>query len=118
MSTSLALVKLSVLSLYLRVFPNTRYIKYSVYMLATLVGVWWLVSVGVGLFGCRPISKGWSLDRAGCVTYTNDWATAMTISVIIINLAIITLPVYEVLRLQIGAWKKVAVVGLFLLGGL
>ncbi|KAK7910759.1 hypothetical protein PG985_013240 [Apiospora marii] len=92
--------------------------KYSAYVLAALVGIWWSASVGVGLFGCRPISKGWALEESRCIIFTNGFATASTIPVIVINLAIITLPVYEVLRLQVRVWKKVALVGLFLLGGL
>ncbi|KAK8041425.1 hypothetical protein PG994_014432 [Apiospora phragmitis] len=118
MATGLALIKLSVLVLYHRIFP-TRFINYAVHTLAALVGIWWLVNMGVGLFGCRPISKGWSLDhRSGCVTFSNEWATATTVPVIVINLAIVALPVYEVIRLRIRPWQKVAVLGLFLLGGL
>ncbi|KAK8851528.1 hypothetical protein PGQ11_014007 [Apiospora arundinis] len=116
-TTQLTLTKASVLALYLRVFPQ-RYIRLGVYMLGAILGAWWVTFVCLNLFGCDPISRGWSLDAATCISRGHAVNTIGTICDTVINVLILALPVHAIVQLRVRAWQKFAIAGLFLLGGL
>ncbi|KAI0551672.1 hypothetical protein F4679DRAFT_537558, partial [Xylaria curta] len=114
-STTLACMKLSVLALYRRIFP-TRIIRLGVHCIGTIVIMWWIATVAVGLFGCSPISKGWSFDRSTCIQQLPPFNTGNTVTAFVIDIAILVLPVHDILKLHMGLWQKLAVAGLFSLG--
>ncbi|KAK8002452.1 hypothetical protein PG989_002171 [Apiospora arundinis] len=116
-STGLTLIKLSVLALYFRLF-RSAFMKIAIYILSAMAVVWWIINVGFAIWGCKATWKVETFDGSGCLQHSTPFLTGTTVAVIAINLAIITLPMYEVLRLQMSPWNKVAVCGLFLLGGL
>jgi len=116
-STGLILIKLSVLALYFRLF-RSQFMKVTIYVLSTIIAVWWIVNIVFSRVECKYIWKEQTYDGSGCLQHSTTFLTATTVAVIVVNLTIIALPIYEVMHLQMGLWNKVAVCALFLLGGL
>lgn len=60
--------KLSILSLYWRLFP-TRFMKRGCIVLAILTAMWWIAGVLVDIFQCSPVTKAFKvpLTPDGCI---------------------------------------------------
>lgn len=54
--TVIMTAKLSILSLYWRLFP-TRFMKQGCIVLAVLTVMWWIAGVLVDIFQCSPVKK-------------------------------------------------------------
>ncbi|KAK7962376.1 uncharacterized protein PG986_003201 [Apiospora aurea] len=116
-TTQLTLTKASVLMLYLRIFPQ-RYIRLGVYVIGTILTGWWVAFVALNLFGCNPVSKGWADTENTCLARSHAVNTIGTIFDTVINVFILSLPVRAIIQLHVKRWQKLAIIGLFLLGGL
>ncbi|KAF4945350.1 hypothetical protein FSARC_14447 [Fusarium sarcochroum] len=116
--TALFTVKQSILLLYQRIFP-TRFMRVAGFLLGGLSAAWWLVVVFISVFQCTPIKKMWHpfMEEGKCLD-SNKFFLGNLIPNIIIDVLILALPVYEVLRLQIRRAQKIAIASIFLLGGL
>lgn len=82
---SLALVKLSVLTFYLRLFPHENFRRLCYVFMAMVIAIGVSTSFCM-LFGCSPVSSGWKgperdsdcIDRtdlqyaSGCINLVND----------------------------------------------
>ncbi|KAK7985039.1 hypothetical protein PG988_002661 [Apiospora saccharicola] len=116
-TTQLTLTKASALMLYFRIFPQ-RYIRRGVYIIGAVLTAWWAAFVAVNLFGCDPISRGWADSSNSCVSRSYAVNTFGTICDTIINVLILALPVRAIIQLHVKNWQRIAIIGLFLLGGL
>ena len=86
--------------------------------LAMLVVAWFLVNNLLGAFQCTPARKAWNPEIPGrCINYLNFFI-GMQVPNIVLDGAILALPVVVVSRLQMSKKKKISVVAIFLLGGL
>lgn len=114
------LVKLSVLALYWRIFP-TRSMKISCAILGSIC-IAWTVSVQiVNVIQCRPLHAFWDtelqqLPDTKCLDF-NLYFLGNSTANCIIDLATLTLPIREVLRLQMSTSRKLGICVVFLLGG-
>ncbi|KAF0323569.1 satratoxin biosynthesis SC1 cluster protein 4 [Colletotrichum asianum] len=116
--TVLYTVKASVLLMYYRIFPTTG-MKVGGYVLGGLTLAWWLAVVLVSTFQCTPVHKAWNpLMEGGKCLDTNKFFLGNSIPSIITDALILCLPVLEVSKLQVRRSQKVAIGGMFLLGGL
>ena len=111
------LVKLSILHFYLTIFGLVDIFRYATYTIMFLV-----IAFGTGLFleaflTCRPFAKLWDPFLQGtCVSFKPGFLADGIIN-IVIDLAIVLLPMRMVWRLQhVSKQRKVAFTAVFALG--
>lgn len=104
--------------MFYRIFPTTG-MKVGGYVLGGLTLAWWLAVVLVSTFQCTPIHKAWNplMEDDKCLE-TNKFFLGNSIPNIVTDALILCLPVLEVSKLQVRRSQKVAIGGMFLLGGL
>lgn len=115
----LASVKISILLFYRMLFPGPKFRLMTTILIGVVVA-WGIGNLLPSLFSCRPIHGFWDFDMQPppvCVDKKVLYVTGSVINVLT-DVAILCLPVREVLRLQLNKKSKIAMVFLFLLGGL
>lgn len=115
-----ALLKLSLLFFYLRIFPGTK-IRQLIWGTLAFNAVFGVVFVFVGIFQCRPISfywKNWDGEHEGKCIDVNavGWANA-AIS-ILLDGWMLALPLSQIVGLNLNWKKKVGVASMFVVGTL
>lgn len=115
--TSVSFVKFSVLAFYDRIFPRNNFKKW-LYTLGVLSVIWWILITLVSIFECNPIAKSWNAELEGtCIPYL-DLFIGIQMANILLDIAILVLPISAVMKLQMGRSNKISVAGTFALGGL
>jgi hypothetical protein len=116
-ATSIALLKASILTMYCRIFP-IRSMKIGGASLGVIVLIWWLLVCLISVFQCRPIQKAWGMSTVdGTCINKGIWFTGVAVPNIATDMAILALPVHQVLQLHLSMVRKLAIAGIFLLGG-
>lgn len=116
-ATTLMLVKLSILQLYLNLFPSKRF-KVITFIIAFAVVGWWIAIVLVSIFQCKPIAKNWMPALEGeCINIYNFFAGNAGPN-IFTDIVILCLSVRQVVKLHVNTFKKIPFSLLFLTGGL
>ncbi|KAF4776916.1 integral membrane protein [Colletotrichum scovillei] len=116
-SLSVVLAKLSLLFLYLRLSPDRSFRI----IVTSLIGIVIAYSVAyqlLSIFGCRPIYASWdaeALKTAHCVDKETIYMI-LSIANIIMDVAILLLPLKIVIPLQMARRQKVSVILLFATG--
>lgn len=132
---ALALVKLSLLSQYLRLLqehPNIRQpkLRKTIMVLMVMVSVWGFAWSFLSWVPCIPISAHWDLEDTSAMrwgygswnveayvsTYYNHAATNMALDLIIIALPMVSSSLWTLVKGQEKA--RFAMLGLFFLGAL
>lgn len=115
------LMKLSVLAYYWRIFPTQTMRKY-IWMLTAVCGIWFVGVLIGNLVECQPISFFWNkLSAPGtgiCYFRVEVYLIIVAAPNIVIDVLTIVLPVYEIWHLQLERWKRIAVSGIFVVGGM
>ncbi|CAF9925205.1 hypothetical protein IMSHALPRED_006410 [Imshaugia aleurites] len=115
-ATANALVKLSILHFYLTIFGTRKPFRYATYAVMALV-----LSFGIGLnlqafLICRPFAKNWNRLLPGtCGPVTAPFLADSSIN-ILMDLAIVVLPMPVVWQLQMVQKRKIALTIVFALG--
>lgn len=111
-------MKLSILLLYYRIFPSTGF-KKAFILVGGLNVALWIAQMFSIIFICTPTSYFWdrSIPNGHCFDI-NTFAYGITGANFGIDLMIWLLPLPWLWTLQMKVSKKLAVIGLFLLGGL
>lgn len=112
-----ATVKLSILFSYKRIFGHLRKLKVYIHVLMGLSVGWGVSCVFVIIFQCWPIERVWhpTMTEGGCIDLVAFlWATS--ISNLIIDWLILTVPVVPIWKLQMSGVQKGLVAGSFALG--
>ncbi|KAK8119736.1 uncharacterized protein PG998_004362 [Apiospora kogelbergensis] len=113
--TAVMLVKLSVLQMYLRIFPSTAF-KYTAWGIGAVVVAWWIAIVLVCIFQCTPIPKAWNPSLPGhCIDLKASFV-GNAIPNIATDVAILCMPVGQVWHLQVNLAQKLSLLFMFLLG--
>lgn len=116
---SITLVKVSILLLYRRIFSTPNFRRNS--LIIGAVSVAWCIATILGqIFLCRPISASWHPDLIftdRCNDVQAFWIAITSLNVLI-DVAILCLPIHMVSKLQLPTRKKIVVSGIFMLGGL
>lgn len=115
-----ALVKLSIITFYMRVFPsrNTKRILWGTLIFTTLWGIAFVIAA---IFQCWPISYFWTRwdgEHEGKCINANTLAWVNAAMNIALDLWILAIPMWELRRLQLHWKKKVGVAGMFCVGTL
>jgi hypothetical protein len=115
-ATSISLAKLSIVALYIRVFPNPLFHKIILATSALIIAMW-VCSIFVTIFQCNPIDGAWDFEikDAKCITYV-DYQFVSGIINAITDIILCVSPLPMVIKVQISRREKYMVCGLFGLG--
>ncbi|KAH8203756.1 hypothetical protein TruAng_002049 [Truncatella angustata] len=109
------MTKLSICTLYLRIFPDRRFRK-AVWVTIGIIVAYTIASIFVTIFSCNPVQKTWVKTMAGqCLDSRSIWY-GTSVMVILTDLMIMVLPINEIRRLQLPLTKKLLLASLFSLG--
>lgn len=116
--TCLFAIKISILSLYYRLFSSlSRIFSKAVYVVAVLTFVGWVTAFLIFMCQCKPFAYAFDKSIDGhCVDFHTICIITSVINVLI-NIVLLTLPLPVVWHLRVSRGRKLAVSGLFLLGG-
>lgn len=116
--TCLFTIKISILSLYYRLFSSlSRTFNTAVYVVAGLTVVGWVTAFLIFVLQCKPVAYAFDQSMKGhCVDFNAMCVVTSAINVVI-NILLLTLPLPVVWHLQVSKCRKLAISGLFLLGG-
>ncbi|RFN44925.1 hypothetical protein FIE12Z_10820 [Fusarium flagelliforme] len=113
--TAVMLIKLALLSMYLRIFPSRRFRLISAIIAAVVIG-WWIAICAVCIFQCHPIRKAWEPWIDGkCIDLKASFI-GNAIPNIATDIAILCLPVKQILKLQVNMAQKLSLLVIFMLG--
>lgn len=104
---------MSILWLYIRIFPDTKYHRYFIaVMVFTTVAV--AIVVPMVIWQCVPIDAIWNLDRsnAQCLSISGVAYASAGVN-IATEVAILILPIPLLSRLRVSLSKKIAMYALF-----
>ena len=113
-------VKLSILLQYLQIFvplKSRNALYWTSHALIWTNLVFYLISVNLVLFGCKPIAKAWNplITNGHCIdTLATDTAAGAINS--LSDIVILVLPQVSIWRLQMALRRKIQISALFLIG--
>ncbi|RDW93381.1 CFEM domain-containing protein [Aspergillus mulundensis] len=115
---SIALTKISMLLLYLRLFP-ARPIQLATKITLLLTTAWGIAMLLANVFACQPINYmwlRWDEEHEGkCIDHEAVMAIHAILN-IVFDVLIITLPMPTLLKLNMSVRKKVGVIFMFAVG--
>ena len=116
-AVNVTLVKMSILCLYHRLFAVSSFRRIN-YGVGTFCLVWFVAAFIGDLLYCRPIRQFWDPTAGGsCFNFPNFFL-AMELIDLLLDVVIIALPLKTISGLHLSLRKKLALLGIFLLGGL
>ena len=112
-------IKPSILLMYRRIFSIDDSFRRQSFLLGAVVVAFWTASTIVSIMACIPVQYSWTSmgDPRYCYNYNIFWMVSGAVEVLI-DTAILALPVRMVLRLQLSLKRKISIMLIFLLGGL
>ncbi|KAL8840320.1 MAG: hypothetical protein Q9170_001404 [Blastenia crenularia] len=115
---TLALTKLAVLRLFHQIF-TTRPFRLAINMMAVVVVLWWFGNFFADMLICIPVNYNWdqTILHAHCGNHRLLYIVT-PIPWIVTDLTVLVLPLPMAWGLQMPRKQKVALLGVFLLGGL
>jgi hypothetical protein len=115
---SLSCTKLSILYLYVQVFPY-RWVVWSSYVTMSIIVAWTIATILAGCLVCQPFAFNWdkTIPDGSC----GDQVTSFTVTGIInliTDVMVLLLPMRPLYRLQMAMYKKMTFITVFGLGAL
>lgn len=112
---AITVTRFSLLVFYHRIFPVKRFTIVAI-ITGCILLAWWIGFIFAILFSCRPIESFWNkalIDH--CVNeHTLSWG--VTGSELATNVMMLVLPIPWLWDLRLACTKKLALIGLFMLG--
>ncbi len=117
-SFAVPLPKLVLLLFYFRIFSNPRF-KLAVWAVAIFVIAWCPAVFFTDLFQCSPVALAWdkSIEGGRCIN-VQAFFRYIVISNVMSDIAVLVLPLPVIWYLQMSIRQKLALTGVFLLGGM
>ena len=113
----MAVVKISTLLLYARIFPGQTF-KYVLWATGLFVSTYSTALIITMLLQCRPLSKLWDNNVNGkCIEVDIVWMVTSSLNVLT-DLVLLALPLPSLWRLQMPRRTKVQVASIFSIGSL
>ncbi|KAF7879368.1 hypothetical protein EAF04_000564 [Stromatinia cepivora] len=116
---SMALIKISVLLLYVRIFGSMRYFRLLAYGFGSFTIAWAIMVVFVCTFQCLPVAYQWdkTIEGGQCI---NSWLffTIGSSFDVLVDFALLILPLPAIWNLQLSILQKVSLIAIFCLGSL
>ena len=114
---AVALVKISILLFYRRIFCTPAFRRQVNIVLAT-VCMWFIAIFFATLFQVKPISVNWTAEKADYMINEYAMYTASAVIEMLLDIVTLILPWPIIWNLQIDTKRKWHLCGIFLLGGL
>lgn len=114
---SLAFSKFAILAFYWRIFKTSN-IRIPILALAGTSITWLILRTFLAIFHCIPIQAFWdkSIEGAHCAINDSEFFFGTVLAHLLIDIAILILPIMQVRRLHLESGKKVGVIALFMFG--
>lgn len=114
---SLAFSKLAILGFYWRLFSVSN-IRLGIYTLVASTLIWVTIRTFMTIFHCIPVEAYWDLNikDAVCKVDPGKFMFGTTLVHLLLEIAVLSLPVFQVKNLQLRIGQKIAVVGMFMFG--
>ena len=115
---AIATIKLSILSLYRRIFSVPRF-KLAANIVTAMVLAWATALILTAIFSCKPVNGFWDkiYTKSKCIN-TEHFFIGNAVANMGTDLIILVLPVQKIWRLNMRRNQKIALSFIFLLGGL
>ncbi|EAW15034.1 putative integral membrane protein [Aspergillus clavatus NRRL 1] len=113
---SLSCTKISILLLYLRIFPVAR-VMYVCWMTIGVIVAWSIATILAGCLICRPLAFSWdsTIPGGSCGNQVTSFTVTGVIN-LITDVAVLITPMPRLYRLQMARYTKVALIAVFGLG--
>ncbi|KAI9831460.1 MAG: hypothetical protein M1819_005059 [Sarea resinae] len=114
--TAVAIVKISLLLMYCRIFP-LRGFTVAAWILGSIAVAWAIAINCVSIFQCNPIRKGWLpwLPYGHCINLKKSFI-GNAVPNILTDVAILSMPIPQVWKLNATTAQRVSIICVFLLG--
>ncbi|KAK7404082.1 hypothetical protein QQX98_010140 [Neonectria punicea] len=114
---TLFFAKISILTFYWRMFRVTN-IKVAIQVLVGCSIIWILARTFLTTFHCIPVQAFWdfTIKDAKCVIQSNKFFFGTVLAHVIIDVAILVLPIVQIQRLQLPKMQKVGIILMFMFG--
>lgn len=115
--TAVAFIKISILAMYLRIFPSREF-KIASYSIGATIVAWWFAIAAVCIFQCNPIYVAWAPWMAGeCIDLRGSFI-GNAVPNILTDVVILIMPMKQVWHLHATAAQKLSLLCTFGLGSL
>lgn len=117
---NLALLKMSLLFFYLKIFPN-KGVRVLLWATIGYNAIWGIAFILLSIFQCRPISyywTNWDGEHAGSCLDANSLGWANAITSIVLDIWMLAIPLFQLRSLQLHLKKKIGVAIMFSTGTL
>ena len=114
----IAATKFSILLHYKRLFC-VQSIRIPIYIVGSLVACWLVMKEGTAIFTCTPIQKLWDPTVVGghCINL-RKYFIGVAVPNIFTDIALLAMPLPYIYGLNVKTLQKIAVMFVFILGGL
>ncbi|KAJ4252476.1 hypothetical protein NW762_011077 [Fusarium torreyae] len=114
---SLGFSKLAILGFYWRLFSVSN-IRMGIYILQGCTVIWLTVRTFMTIFHCIPVEAYWNhnIKNAVCKVDPAKFMFGTTLVHLILEVAVLSLPVFQVKSLKLRMGQKIAVVAMFMFG--
>jgi hypothetical protein len=114
---SLGFSKLAILCFYWRLFSVSN-IRPGIYILQGCTIIWLIIRTVMTIFHCTPVEAYWNLNIKGAVCRIDPgkFMFGTTLVHLMLEIAVLLLPVFQVVSLQLRLGQKLAVVVMFMFG--
>ncbi|KAJ3578711.1 hypothetical protein NPX13_g1852 [Xylaria arbuscula] len=113
------LIKLSILTLYLRLFNVNPYFKRSCYFMMGFVLAWGIAVLFTTIFQCQPVSAAWDKSIANFKCFVlADFVIGSNVPNILADAVIIALPLPLLWSLKLSLTRKAGLIALFLVAAM
>ena len=117
-SLAITMVKISILSLYRRIFDTATF-RLKTLVVGLVCVAWLLIAIFADIFQCRPFHMAFDLKMLFSNQCINIQAYYLGIcaSNVLLDILVLYLPIQEVWRLQLPRHKKIMLSAIFMAGG-
>ncbi|KAL5603747.1 hypothetical protein FOVSG1_006497 [Fusarium oxysporum f. sp. vasinfectum] len=114
---SLGFSKLAILGFYWRLFSVSN-IRLGIYILQGSTVIWLTIRTFMTIFHCMPVEAYWNhnIKDAVCRINPAKFMFGTTLVHLMLEVAVLSLPVFQVKSLQLRLGQKIAVVAMFMFG--
>lgn len=114
-----ALVKVSILLLYHRLFGVNKWFRIVLFVAGTLTIMWWIAAFLDSILECVPLQAIWdkSIRDPKCQNVRAS-ALGTGIANMILDIMFLIIPLPMIWKLQVTKRVKISLTGIFLLGAL
>lgn len=114
---SLAFSKYAILGMYWRLF-STSPIRIAIQVLFVMSVIWVVIRTFMTIFHCVPVQAFWdkTIPDATCKIENSKFFFGTTMTHLLLDVAILVLPIMQVGKLKLKTGQKIGVIALFMFG--